>query len=281
MMPTETEIKYFLEVYNTKHLTKSAVKLGISQPTLTQSINKLEEKIQTQLFHRTKQGMIPTKSSALLYDRAQELLELWDSISEKIYSAKNELSGIYRLGCHQSVGAYTLSNLFKNLDKMAPRIDIRLTIDRSRKITEKIISYELDLGFVINPSKHPDLILIKLGEDKVSIWSSGKKNIPKIIFTDLNLTQFHKKIKKLYKDKFKDWKIVECNNLELIRSLVVQGAGIGILPERVAKAENAKIYLYDEHLPVQKDEVYLAFRVGSLNNQAAKVLIKAAKNMLN
>ena len=66
MIPTETEISHFLEVYSTRHFTRASVKLGITQPTLTQSIFRLEEKLGGELFHRTKQGCIPTRSADLL-----------------------------------------------------------------------------------------------------------------------------------------------------------------------------------------------------------------------
>ena len=70
MLATATEIEYFVEVYQTRHVSKAAIRLGVSQPTLTLSLQKLEEKLGTKLFHRTKQGVVPTEQGALFYRKA-------------------------------------------------------------------------------------------------------------------------------------------------------------------------------------------------------------------
>ncbi len=45
-----TQIRYFLEVADTKHMTNSAKNLHITQPALTQAIRRLEEDLGVPLF---------------------------------------------------------------------------------------------------------------------------------------------------------------------------------------------------------------------------------------
>ena len=45
-----TQMKYFLEVAKTQHMTQSANKLHIAQPALTQSIHRLENELGVPLF---------------------------------------------------------------------------------------------------------------------------------------------------------------------------------------------------------------------------------------
>ncbi|WP_347358857.1 LysR family transcriptional regulator [Bdellovibrio sp.] len=42
MLPSATDLEYFLEVSRTLNISRAAERIGISQPTLTQSIHKLE-----------------------------------------------------------------------------------------------------------------------------------------------------------------------------------------------------------------------------------------------
>ena len=35
MIATPTKIEYFIEIYQTKHISKAAIRLGITQPALT------------------------------------------------------------------------------------------------------------------------------------------------------------------------------------------------------------------------------------------------------
>ncbi len=280
MIPTETELNHFLEVYSTKHFTRAAMKLGIAQPSLTQSILKLEEKVKNKLFHRTKQGCIPTQSADLLYDKALHLRESWRMLSHGLNEEKDSLSGTFRVGCHQSVGAYTLPQFLKRLTREAPEIDVRLQHDLSRKITEKIISYELDIGFVVNPVKHPDLVLIKLATDRVAFWRAKGVKPLKRIFADVSLNQIQAILGKNFSNRFPNYQLIETGSLELIRTLILRGAGIGILPERVAKAENNSLEIFDPALPVFQDEIYLAHRVDTLKSVAGKMLVSAAKTCI-
>jgi DNA-binding transcriptional LysR family regulator len=281
MMPTETEITHFLEVYSTKHFTRASIKLGITQPTLTQSIFRLEEKLGTELFHRTKQGCIPTRTAGIFYDKATHLRELWADLSIKVTASNQNLSGIFRVGCHQSVGTYTLPKFLNALAKQAPEIEIRLHHDWSRKIAEKIIHYEIDLGFVVNPVRHPDLVLKKIGTDRVGFWKAKAVHYPKTrIFADANLAQVRELLGKKNAPKYKDWQVIETSSLELIRSLVLSGAGIGVLPERIAKLDGSELELVDSSLPVQQDEIYMIYRMDTLRSVAGKALIDAGKECI-
>jgi DNA-binding transcriptional LysR family regulator len=280
MIPTETELTHFLEVYRTKHFTRASIKLGIAQPSLTQSILKLEAKTGVQLFFRTKQGCIPTPSADALYDKATSLQEIWKSVCEGMSEKKDGLSGIFRIGCHQSVGAYTLPRFFKILAKSSPSIEIRLHHDWSRKITDKIVNYELDLGFVVNPTKHRDLVLIRLGTDRVAFWRAKGLTPGKIIFADADLTQVQNIFGKKFALKFSDYQVVESSSLELVRTLVLSGVGFGILPERVAMAESNALEIVDPSLPTLQDDVYLVYRADTLKSAAGRALIKAAKDCI-
>ena len=45
-----TQLKYFLEVARTQHVTKSAETLNVAQPALTQAIHRLEKELDVPLF---------------------------------------------------------------------------------------------------------------------------------------------------------------------------------------------------------------------------------------
>ncbi len=277
MLATASEIEYFVEVYQTRHVSKAAIRLGVSQPTLTLSLQKLEDKVGSKLFHRTKQGVVPTEQGILFYRKSFNLLECWDEIHRGILRSTSEIFGRFKVGCHQSVGAYTLPKFLDQLQKNAPGIEIELTHDFSRKITEGVVSFDIDLGFVVNPIRHPDLVLKKLGEDKVLFWKKrGSGALPEKIFADRNLAQMQDILGKTHSKEFKGWKLISTPSLELIRTLILSGQGIGILPERVAKADGADLVPYDVNLPIYEDKIFIAYRKDVLSSKAGRELIRLA-----
>jgi DNA-binding transcriptional LysR family regulator len=281
-IPTPTEIANFIETYQVKHVSRSAIRLGITQPTLTQSLHKLEEKLGTPLFFRTKQGLIPTEEGNLFYVRARKLLDTWRDVGEKISNSRTSVEGKFRVGCHQSVGTFTLPKLFDNLNRQAPGIDIELYHDFSRKITEQIIAYQIDLGFVVNPIKHPDLVLKKIGEDRVEFWKKRDLNdVPKRIFADTRLKQIESLLGKTFHREFKNWALVQTSSLEVVREMTVTGQGVGILPGRVASLACDSLVTYLKSLPAFHDEIYLAYRKEVLSSQAGRELVRLAAIVLN
>ena len=277
MLPTSTEIEYFIEVFQTRHISRAAIRLGVTQPTLTVSLKKLEAKLGSVLFHRTRQGLVPTEQGARLYSRAHALLEGWKDVSQDIRRSSSELEGRFKVGCHASVGAYALPGLLERLHREAPGIEIELVHDFSRKITESVVAYQVDLGFVVNPARHPDLVLRKLGDDRVLFWrKQGLRALPPRIFADLNLNQMRELLRKTSPQAFKDWRLISTPSLELIRTLTLSGQGVGIMPERVALADRAELVPHDPSLPIYADQICLAYRKDVLASRAGKELVRLA-----
>ncbi len=205
------------------------------------------------------------------------MLECWDEIHRGIFRSTSEIFGRFKIGCHQSVGAYTLPKFLDQLEKYAPGIEIELIHDFSRKITEGVVSFDIDLGFVVNPIRHPDLVLKKLGEDRVLFWKKrGSGALPENIFADRNLAQMQDILGKTHSKEFKGWKLISTPSLELIRTLTLSGQGIGILPERVAKADGAELVPYDVNLPIYEDKIFIAYRKDVLSSKAGRELIRLA-----
>jgi len=63
MLPSAAELEYFLEVANTLNLSRASERLGLSQPSLSLAIKRLELSIGTQLFIRHKQGVTLTQGN--------------------------------------------------------------------------------------------------------------------------------------------------------------------------------------------------------------------------
>ena len=136
-------------------------------------------------------------------------MDCWDEVHKGIDRSTSEIQGRFKFGCHPSVGAYALPKFFDRLQKQAPKIEIDLVHDISRKITESIVSYQIDIGVVVNPTRHPDLVLKKLGDDRVLFWKRrGAEDIPKKLLADVNLYQIRDLLGKTHSKEFRGWQLV-------------------------------------------------------------------------
>lgn len=75
-----TQLRYFLSVATTQHMTRSAELLHIAQPALSKAIAGLEKELGVPLFERRGRGLFLTPCGALLRDRLLPLTEDLDRL---------------------------------------------------------------------------------------------------------------------------------------------------------------------------------------------------------
>lgn len=84
------EVRYFLEVYQSKSLSQAASALGISSQGLGKSIRRMESRLGVRLFDRSPQGVTPTPVAHQIHDNVQEIARNEERIREIARRAQAE-----------------------------------------------------------------------------------------------------------------------------------------------------------------------------------------------
>ena len=196
----------------------------------------------------------------------------------------NEVKGTITISCHPSVGLYTLSQFSSDALSDYPQLEVHLKHDLSRVITDSVIQMSTDIGIVVNPTKHPDLILQKLGEDQVSFYvgpgkrpSQNFRTGSAVLICDPVLYQTQDLTKKLKRKGIKYSRLLPSSNLEVVSHLTMSGAGIGVIPGRVAKFMGQGQLKKVPNAPSYKDEIYVAYRLENKSVTAIKYLVDQIK----
>ena len=233
-MINSNDLKSFLSTAKTLHLTRAAKELGISQPALSHCIKRLELELGEELFLRRKDGLILTKSGELLALRGQKICDDLESVSKLIQTGDSHNLQTLNFGLHASVAAYTLPELLKKSKDLTFQFHFGL----SRTVNQWIQDGKIDCGIVINPYPHPNLIIHQLTKDQFNLWTHKKNLNQHRLFVNSDLHQTHSLLRQIEKRGLTFSEIVEIPNLELMAKLVYEGAGVGVLPEKVIKNFN-------------------------------------------
>ncbi|MBC7466106.1 MAG: LysR family transcriptional regulator [Bdellovibrio sp.] len=279
-MISQTDLKYFLEISKTLHVSRAAERLGVTQPTLSHCLKRIELEAKTQLFIRSKKGLTLTQAGRRLADHAVELIQKWDEV---LLSAQNEVqkvSGLIRFGCHTAVAQYTLPYFVSEFLHKFPEINFSFAHGLSRHMTEDVISQKLDAAFVINPVAHPDLIIKEISKDRGTLWKSKNCLNSDVLIVEPSLLQTQEIIKKMQKKDFHFKRIVESPSLEVIAQLMISGVGCGVLPERVIKALTDDTIQPVKNAPEFHDRMCLIYKSEFRKSARGQALIEMVNKKL-
>ena len=132
------QLKYFLEVARTEHVTHSARNLRIAQPALTQSIKRLETELGVELFARAGRNIRLTPAGAYLRDRIAPAMEILETAPEDVRAFAAGEAGTVK------VGIFSASNVV--VDAITayrasfPSVNFRITQDEFESACDITVS---------------------------------------------------------------------------------------------------------------------------------------------
>jgi len=133
-------VRTFVTLAQQRSFQAAAEQLKISQPTVSQHIQKLEEQLGVLLVHRARMGCAPTREAMAFLAYAQSLLCLND---RALAAVKGEH---LRIGAGSNIGIYLLTPYVQSFLETWDRGAFDLVIDRNPTIAERLEIGELDVA---------------------------------------------------------------------------------------------------------------------------------------
>ena len=134
------QIRYFLAVCDHGSFTRAAQFSYISQPSLTQSIKKLEDEFGGELFTRDRSGCLLTSLGRLVEPNFRKIYQ--ESVTTKADAIRfTQLNNIpLRIGLMATIGAQRLSPIFAHYKHEFPNIEFELIIDCETVLLQQLES---------------------------------------------------------------------------------------------------------------------------------------------
>lgn len=268
-----SDLKNFVEIAAVRTMRDGADKLGITQPSLSESIKRLEQDLGEILFYRSRSGISLTPGGQKYLKLAKEALAALEALGK--HQDGND-SRLITIGCHPTVASYFLPEVFRSVQKENPSFQVRLRHDLSRVIQLEVQQGKVDIGIVVNVIPAPDLVVKQLAQDEVCIWRSTRPNEvkPDKIFCNLALFQTQDLLRR-WKDR--PTNIVDTDSLELIVRFANEGLGYGIAPARALTLIGAKHCERAPKTPVFHDTFSVIYRPEFGKHPVEKSIIEGLK----
>ncbi|ANE46512.1 LysR family transcriptional regulator [Paenibacillus swuensis] len=182
-------LKTFVTLAEVKNFTKTAEKLLISQPSVSLHIKNLEQEFQTQLFQRSPKFLKITPTGELLYDRAKQMISLYEQTREEILEHHQVIQGKLRIGASFTIGEYVVPALLVELQSDYPDLELEVTIGNTEEIVESVRLFKVDVGLIEGQTNEKELRVQPFMEDELHLVASANHPLAKkanITLADLN-----------------------------------------------------------------------------------------------
>lgn len=169
---TLRQLQVFAAVAGAGSTAAASEAIALSQSATSSAVNELERALGLQLFDRAGKRLQLNENGRALLPRVRTLLDAAQSIEQMAGDDAGALQAL-RVGASTTVGSYLLPSLLARFlgDRPARAADWRssVTVANTAAICEAVASFELDVGLVEGPCRHPALKVRRWRQDRLSI----------------------------------------------------------------------------------------------------------------
>lgn len=236
-------LRYFLAVADSAHFRRAARSLQISQPTLSQQIQKLERELGTPLFERIGKRVRLTTAGETLRHHAQRVLHELDQAQVALHELDGLTRGKLAVGIVSLFGSYLLPPIVSRFVRVHPGVFLSVAELTAGQIEQDLLSGRLNLGISFVCSVGPAIDSQPLFEDEFVVIVSARHRlasrkrlrIRELDAEPLVLLPNAFWVRSLLDEKMREAGVrphvaVEINSVEGILATVRGGGGATILP---------------------------------------------------
>jgi len=254
------QLRYFVAVAEEMHFGRAALRLHMTQPPLSQTIQALEAALGTQLFSRSKRSIALTPAGAALLPAAQRMLQQAAALPDIARRAASGASGRLSLAFVSTADYSVLPPFLREFRERYPQVEIDLREATSDVQLEELAHGRIDVGLLIPPLSDKARIELDyaavlsepliLAAPKGITALRGKNTVALKTLADMPLIIFPRRIAPALHDAilacFRDAGLTprigqEAIQMQTIVGLVSAGMGIALVPQSVSNLKRSGV----------------------------------------
>ena len=276
------DLRFFCLTAELEHVTKSAEKLGVSQPFLTRVISNLEKEIGLSLFDNVGRKIRLNENGENFYIHAKKVLAEMDELSAEVSAMLDRHNKSIRILCNMSSYSPELIVAFR---KKYPNYTISIEFSPIKDITGALSAGEADFAFCSPPLIDEPLKGLKTDLvfcERCSILLPpghrliGKKNVDfndiknEQLITTSKGTGLRINIEQIFKKyNFRPQIVCEFNDMNLIIRSVKDGMGYAIIPRwQLYSNPELKQFCVDVNIPETYAYIGITYNTNSSSGVA-------------
>lgn len=258
-------LKAFLEVNRSRHFGRAANNLFISQSAVSARIKQLEDELGLRLFTRDRNNIELTTAGKKFLVYAENILNTWNRARQEI-AVPEGVDTLLSIAALPSIWDIFLEDWLIWTHKSNASTALQADVMRTDSIMRNLLDGTIDLGFVFDPAKTPQILIKELipvplvmvsSERAISIENAVKENY---IFVDWG-TAFAMAHARQYPDAPPP--ALRASVGRIAHSFINQCGGAAYLPEAMVYEQLGTALHRVEGAPVIHKEAYAIYSQSS------------------
>ena len=236
-------LRTFLAVAETRSFTAAGARLGISQPTVSQHVGRLEKAAGRLLVTRDTREVRLTDNGDAMAGFSRTILAA--HAAAESYFNGSAMRGRLRFGAADDLAITQLPRILRHFRQLYPQIDLELTVNQSAPLRRRLASGHLDLIFVKQSAGESDEgtrvagdTMVWMGQEKLIVEADAP--VPLIAYQAPSLSR------QLAIDALEQagrtWRIT-CNTRDVngVLAAVRAGMGVAVFPSSLIPSDLVKV----------------------------------------
>ncbi|HAF15704.1 MAG TPA: LysR family transcriptional regulator [Blastocatellia bacterium] len=287
------QLEVLMAVAQEKSFSRAAGSLHRTQPAVSQAIRRLETEIGEPVFDRSSKDGTLTAAGRVLFDLAQQMMNL----RQHAHTTIRELKDVHRGKLTLSANEYTVMYLLPVLPVFRtrhPHIKIEVKRSLASRIPSEILGREAEIGIVSFKPSDKAIAAVAVVTDELALIVSPDRPLAQkkvVSVRELGAESFiAHNVPSPYRERvirtFEKYKTplnisMELPTLESIKRFVEQGMGVALVPRLTAQTEIARGQLVALTVKEMKFErrLHLVYRKGGTVSHAARAFLQVAQEL--
>ena len=239
---TLQQMEYIVALDKYRHFALAAESCGITQPTLSTMIQKLENELDIKIFDRGNKSITPTSLGTRIIRQAQNVLNEANRVREIVADETATTKGTLKIGILPTVAPYLVPDFIYFFRRNYPHVDLFIDEMKSSNMLNEIKQGDIDTGIGVGGAREEGLLEIPLFTEKFVLYLSENCNHQLSAFTSEMLSTDHMWILKeghcikdaafsFCKNRALGKQIYEAGSIDTLIKIVDKNGGYTIIPE--------------------------------------------------
>ena len=286
-----SQLEVFLSVAQEKSFSRAAEALHRTQPAVSQAVRRLEAELGEPLFDRSSKDGTLTAAGKVLFDFAQQMMNL----RHHAHSAIRELRDLHRGKLALSANEYTVMGLLPLIPVFRarhPHIKIEVKRSLASRIPSEILGRDVEIGVVTFKPSDASISSLPVITDELALIVApdhplaerqmvSVRELGAETFIAHNVpSPYRERVIKTFEKHRTPLNIsMEMPTLEAIKRMVGERMGVALVPRLTAQAEikrGSLIGLTVKEMRLER-KLHLIYRKGATLSHAAKAFLRVAR----